>query len=72
MVKIFNCNIYAKKSYGTLSTGAIFLGQPCTKTHVQKNTCKNKYATFVEFLLHHNLRNIFVVNVHLRNTFLLI
>ena len=24
MVKILNCNLYAKKSYGTLSKGAIF------------------------------------------------
>ena len=29
MVKIFNCYLYAKKSYDTLSKGAIFLGQPC-------------------------------------------
>ena len=29
MVKILNCYLYAKKSYGTLSKGAIFLGQPC-------------------------------------------
>ena len=25
MIKISNCNLYAKKSYGTLSKGAIFL-----------------------------------------------
>ena len=30
MVKILNCDLYAKKSYGTLSKGAIFFGQPCT------------------------------------------
>ena len=29
MVKILNCYLYAKKSYGTLSKGAIFFGQPC-------------------------------------------
>ena len=29
MVKILNCYLYAKKSYGTLSEGAIFFGQPC-------------------------------------------
>ena len=30
MVKILNCYLYAKKSYGTLSKGAIFFYQPCT------------------------------------------
>ena len=30
MVKILNCYFYAKKSYGTLSKGAIFFGQPST------------------------------------------
>ena len=29
MVKILNCYLYAKKSYGTLSKGAIFFSQPC-------------------------------------------
>ena len=29
MVKILNCYLYAKNSYGTLSKGAIFFGQPC-------------------------------------------
>ena len=29
MVKNLNCNLYAKKSYGTLSKGVIFFGQPC-------------------------------------------
>ena len=29
MVKILNCYLYAKKSYGTLSKDAIFFGQPC-------------------------------------------
>ena len=29
MVKILNCYLYAKKSYGILSKGAIFFGQPC-------------------------------------------
>ena len=29
MVKILNCYLYAKKSYGTLSKGASFFGQPC-------------------------------------------
>ena len=30
MVKILNCYLYAKKSYSTLSKGAIFFGQPCS------------------------------------------
>ena len=30
MVKILNCYLYAKKSYGTLSKGTIFFGQPCS------------------------------------------
>ena len=29
MVKIFKCYLIPKKSYGTLSKGAIFFGQPC-------------------------------------------
>ena len=29
MVKIFTCYLIPKKSYGTLSKGAIFFGQPC-------------------------------------------
>ena len=29
MVKILNCCLYAKKSYGTLFKGAIFFGHPC-------------------------------------------
>ena len=29
IVKILNCYLYAKKSYGTLSKCAIFFGQPC-------------------------------------------
>ena len=28
MVKILNCNLFAKKSYGTLSKAAIFLANP--------------------------------------------
>ena len=28
MVKILNCYLYARKSYGVLSKGAIFFGQP--------------------------------------------
>ena len=30
MVKILNCYLYAKESYGTLSKGAIFFGHPCS------------------------------------------
>ena len=29
MVKILKCYLIPKKSYGTLSKGAIFFGQPC-------------------------------------------
>ena len=29
MVKILHCYLYAKKSYGILSKGAILFGQPC-------------------------------------------
>ena len=29
MVKILNCYLNEEKSYGTLSKGAIFFGQPC-------------------------------------------
>ena len=29
MVKILKCYLFPKKSYGTLSKGAIFFGQPC-------------------------------------------
>ena len=28
-VKILKCYLIPKKSYGTLSEGAIFIGQPC-------------------------------------------
>ena len=37
MVKILNCYLYAKKSYGTLSKVAIFFGQPCTMIIIQQN-----------------------------------
>ena len=47
MVKILNCYLYAKKSYGTLSKGAIFLAIPVyiyIKIYVyyKQNTLKNK------------------------------
>ena len=38
MVKILNCYLYAKKSYGILSKGAIFFGQPCIIQCVGKFT----------------------------------
>ena len=34
MVKILKCYLIPKKSYGTLSKGAIFLGQPCKMIHI--------------------------------------
>ena len=56
MVKILNCYLYAKKSYGTLSKGAIFLGQPCIFKHKKKiNNLKISshclYSTCYYFLL---------------------
>ena len=42
MVKILNCYLHAKKSYGTLSKGAIFFGQPCICT---------SYYSYLEILL---------------------
>ena len=30
MVKIFKCYLIPKKTYGTLSKGASFFGQPCS------------------------------------------
>ena len=32
MVKILNCYLYAKKSYGTLFNGAIFFANPVVRT----------------------------------------
>ena len=41
MVKILNCYLHAKKSYGTLSKGAIFFGQPCrTKQFIEHRSIK--------------------------------
>ena len=37
MVKILNCYLNAKKSYGTSSEGAIFFGQPCISDLASKN-----------------------------------
>ena len=31
MIKILKCYLISEKSYGTLSQGAIFFGQPCIK-----------------------------------------
>ena len=28
--------------------------------YTKKNKCKNKYAKIFEYLLHHNLRNVFL------------
>ena len=42
MVKILNCYLYAKKSYGTLSKGAIFFGHPCI---IGRNVSKEKERT---------------------------
>ena len=37
MVKILNCYLYAKKSYGTSSKSAIFFGQPCIIPKLQQS-----------------------------------
>ena len=42
MVKILNCYLYAKKSYGTLSKGAIFFGQPCTLLYCRIKSFKSE------------------------------
>ena len=34
MLKILNCYLYAKKSYDTLSKGAIFFGHPCIYIYI--------------------------------------
>ena len=39
MVQILNCYLYAKKSYGTLSKGAIFFGRPCILRDFAKSSC---------------------------------
>ena len=35
MLKILNCYLYAKKSYGSLSKGAIFLANPVAATKLE-------------------------------------
>ena len=40
MVKILNYYLYAKKSYGTLSKGAIFLANPVYRTNFIVNKLK--------------------------------
>ena len=37
MVKILNCYLNAKKSYGTLSKGAIFLAIPISSSPIPKH-----------------------------------
>ena len=41
MVKILKCYLIPKKSYGTLSKGAIFFGQPCIKN--KQNLAVRRY-----------------------------
>ena len=45
MVKILNCNLYAKKSYGTLSKGAIFFANSV------RYYCTSGSQTFLKFQL---------------------
>ena len=40
MVKILKCYLIPKKSYGTLSKGAIFFGKPCA-CYLCYGTCHN-------------------------------
>ena len=35
MIKILKCYLIPKKSYGTLSKGTIFFGQPCILNNTQ-------------------------------------
>ena len=43
MVKILKCYLYAKKSYGTSSKGAIFFDQPCRTTKQTTNMSSSFY-----------------------------
>ena len=36
MVKVLKCYLIPRKSYGTLSKGAIFFGQPCINNDFYK------------------------------------
>ena len=51
MVKILNCCLYAKNSYGTLSKGAIFFGQPCTMLEKNRNTAIRESLNIESLLL---------------------
>ena len=44
MIKILNCYFYAKKSYGTLSKGAIFFGHPCI--YLVNPACHYRFVTY--------------------------
>ena len=53
MVKILKCYLIPKKSYDTLSKGAIFFGQPCTSEYFRdnnikkvKNHCRKQFEKF--------------------------
>ena len=39
MVKILKCYLIPKKSYGTLSKGVIFFGQPCITNELNNFFC---------------------------------
>ena len=43
MVKILKCYLNQKKSYGTLSKGAIFFDQPCIYLDIQLPGYKKVY-----------------------------
>ena len=71
MVKILYCYLYAKKSYGTLSKGAIFLANP---VYLQYGTVQNNYSYHFKFYLQHkkNFEEIFKKWFDYSNKFLLI
>ena len=53
------CTLICAMFFCTFKSIVILIN--CTKTNIQKkNTSKNKYAKIFEYLLHHNLRNVFL------------
>ena len=51
MAKILNCYLYAKKSYDTLSKGAIFLADPVEMTKSNFKAMRvYKISFFLQFL----------------------
>ena len=61
MVKILKCYLVPKKSYGTLSEGAIFFGQPCILIF-----CCGKLSVCLAMLRLHNFALLNTTAYHLR------